>query len=53
MFIWWNEKKMFEPLLAYEVCISLVERKNADSKKCRKKNIESAFNAASAHTIHA
>jgi hypothetical protein len=35
------------------VCISLVERKNSDSKKCRKKNIESVSNAASAHTIYA
>jgi len=27
--------------------INLVERKNAESKKCRKKNIESATNATS------
>ncbi len=44
---------MYQCIDEKRVCISLVEKKNADSKNVERKNIESAFNAASIHSIHA
>jgi hypothetical protein len=37
------KKNVWASLSLYEVCISLVERKDADSKKCRKKKYRKCF----------